>query len=84
MAKITMYSTPTCGFCKMAEQYFKSKGWDYEKIDVIEHPERQQELFQKSGNFAVPVFDIGGKIIVGFDRPKIDEYVASAPMAAAV
>lgn len=78
MAKITMYSTPTCGFCKMAEEYFKSKNWDYEKIDVIEQPDKQQELFAKSGGFAVPVIDIGGKIVVGFNKPKIDELMAAA------
>jgi len=61
----------------MAEEYFKSKNWDYEKIDVIEQPDKQQELFTKSGGFAVPVIDIGGKIVVGFNKPKIDELMAS-------
>lgn len=75
MPKITIYSTPTCHFCHLAKEYFKSKGWEYEEVNVAGNVEKQKELVAKSGQFGVPVILIGDKMIVGFDRPKIDQYV---------
>jgi glutaredoxin 3 len=75
MPKITIYSTPTCHFCHLAKEYFKSKGWEYEEVNVAGNVEKQKELVAKSGQFGVPVILVGDKMIVGFDRPKIDQYV---------
>lgn len=73
MSKIIIYSTPTCHFCHMAKEYFKSKNIPYEEINVAGNPEKQKELIMKSGQFGVPVLDIDGKIVVGFDRPRINQ-----------
>ena len=73
MPKITIYSTPTCHFCHLAKEYFKSKGWEYEEVNVAGNIEKQKELVAKSGQFGVPVIMIDGKMIVGFDRPKINQ-----------
>lgn len=73
MHKITIYSTPTCHFCHMAKEYFKSKNIAYEDINVAGNVEKQKEMVAKSGQFGVPVLDIDGKIVVGFDRPKINQ-----------
>ena len=75
MNQITIYTTPTCHFCHMAKEYFNSKKLKYEEIDLGKHPERGQELIDKSGQLGVPVIEINGKIVVGFDRPKIEEYL---------
>ncbi|KKT28617.1 MAG: hypothetical protein UW43_C0004G0019 [Candidatus Yanofskybacteria bacterium GW2011_GWA1_44_21] len=75
MNNILIYTTPTCHFCHMAKEYFKSKGIKYEEVDLAKNPERGQEVIQKSGQFGVPVIEINGKIVIGFDRPKIDEYL---------
>jgi len=75
MATIKIYTTPTCAFCKMAKEYFKSKELSYEEYDVSKDIPRQKEMIEKTGQFGVPVIDIDGKIITGFDKPKINEYL---------
>jgi len=71
-AAITMYTTPTCAFCHMAKEYFKSKKIDFTAKDVTTDRQAYDELVEKSQQLGVPVIDIGGTIIIGFDRPRID------------
>jgi glutaredoxin-like YruB-family protein len=72
MAKtVKIYSTPTCPYCKMAKDYLKEANIAFEEIDVSTNQAAAQEIISKSGQMGVPVFDIEGEIIVGFDRPKI-------------
>lgn len=71
-AAVTVYSTPTCGYCHMAKQYFKSKGVDYKDIDLTQDVSAQMWVLNKTGQLAVPVIDIGDNIIIGFDRERID------------
>ena len=75
MSKITIYTTPYCAYCKMAKEYFKSKGLEYTEHDVMADVSKREEMVKKSGQLGVPVIDIDGKIIVGFDKPKINEYL---------
>lgn len=69
-----IYSTSWCGYCKMAKQYLAQKNVVYTEKNVEEDPVAYQELEKKmGGNFrGVPVLDINGTIILGFDRPAID------------
>ena len=62
----------------MAKTYFKDHGIDYEDKDVTHDEAFQQEMIKKSGQFAVPVLDIGGTIIVGFQKEKIEAALAAA------
>jgi len=71
MATIKIYTTPTCAYCKMAKDYFKSKGLEYTEFDVSKDMEKQKEMIDKTGQFGVPVIDIDGKIVTGFDKPKV-------------
>ena len=73
MATIKIYTTPTCAYCKMAKEYFKSKNLNYEEYDVSKDIPRQKEMIEKTGQFGVPVIDIDGKFVVGFDKSKIEE-----------
>lgn len=74
MAKdIKVYSTPTCPYCVRAKQFLKDNNIAFENIDVASNPEKAQEMMDKSGQMGVPVLDIDGKIIVGFDKDKIKE-----------
>ena len=73
MNKIKIYTTPTCAYCKMAKEYFKSKGFEWEEYNVATDVEKQKEMIDKTGQFGVPVIDIDGKIVIGFDRTKINE-----------
>lgn len=72
MAKnIIVYSTPTCHFCHMAKDFFTENGLSFTDYDVQTDLEKRQEMAEKSGGMAVPVFDIDGEVIVGFDKEKI-------------
>ncbi len=63
--KVNIYTTPTCPFCKQAKEFMKEKGIEYTEIDVSKSEEKLNEMLEKSGTMAVPVFDIEGVIING-------------------
>mgnify|MGYP003990216687 CR=1 FL=1 len=73
MGKIIVYSTQTCPYCTMVKDFLKEKGVDFENVDVGEDHARADEMVEKSGQMGVPVIDIGGAIIIGFNKPKIEE-----------
>jgi len=73
MKDITVYSTPTCPYCVMAKHYLKEKGHEFEDIDISADPARAQEMMRKSGQMGVPVLDIAGEVVIGFNKPKIEE-----------
>jgi glutaredoxin 3 len=72
MNKIKVYSTDTCPYCIMAKDFFKEKNIAFEEINVAEDKEGAKEMVEKSGQMGVPVIDIDGKIIMGFDKAKIE------------
>lgn len=69
---ITIYSASWCAFCHAAKQYLDKLGIKYTEKDVESSPEVAQEAITKSGQTGIPVLDIEGDIIVGFNRPQID------------
>ena len=72
MAKIIkVYSTQTCPYCHMAKDFLKENKIKFEDIDVSENEEKANEMIEKSGQMGVPVIDIDGEIIIGFDKEKI-------------
>ena len=73
MSTIKIYSTPTCPWCKRVKAYLDEKGIQYTGIDVSSDLAAQNEMIEKSGQMGVPVIDIDGKIVVGFDKEKINE-----------
>ena len=75
--KIIVYSTNACPYCTYAKDYLKEKKQDFEAIDVSADKEKAQEMIDKSGQMGVPVIDIDGNIIVGFDKDKINQYLES-------
>ena len=72
MAKIIrVYSTQTCPYCHMAKDFLKENKIKFEDIDVSEDEDKANEMIEKSGQMGVPVIDIDGEIIIGFDKEKI-------------
>ena len=74
---ITVYSATWCAFCHAAKDYFDKQGVAYTEVDVEKDPARGAEAVEKSGQRGIPVIDIDGEIIVGFDRSKIDAALAA-------
>ena len=70
--KVVMFSTPTCSFCNMAKSYFREKGIQFTDIDVSRDQAAARDMVRRSGQMGVPVIDIGGQIVVGFNRPQIN------------
>ncbi|MCX7706820.1 MAG: glutaredoxin family protein [Anaerolineae bacterium] len=70
--RVIIFSTPTCAFCNAAKSYFRQKGIKFRDVDVSRDPAAARDMVRRSGQQGVPVIDIGGKIVVGFDRAKID------------
>ncbi len=71
MANVTIYTTTTCPYCKMAKEYMKEKGVEYTEVDVSTDQEAAAKMVEKSGQMGVPVIDVDGKIIVGFDKDEL-------------
>lgn len=71
--KVRIYSTPMCPFCKAAKQFFKENNIEYEDLNVAESDEARDEMIKKSGQMSVPVIDVGGDIIVGFNTEKLKQ-----------
>jgi glutaredoxin 3 len=68
---VKVYSTPTCPWCLRAKQFLKDNNIVFENLDVAQDHAAAEEMVQKSGQMGVPVLDIDGEIIVGFDKDKI-------------
>lgn len=69
---VTVYSATWCAFCHATMQYLDKLGVKYEVKDVEASRDNAEEAVSKSGQMGIPVIDIGGDIVIGFDRPKID------------
>jgi glutaredoxin len=59
----------------MAKKYFRERGIKFSDVDVSRDVAAAREMVRRSGQQGVPVIDIGGKIVVGFDRVKINKYL---------
>ena len=70
---VTIYSTPSCVYCKKAKDYFQQKRIPFTEYNVAQDLRRADEMVRKSGQMGVPVLDINGKIIVGFNQPEIEK-----------
>ena len=69
--KVIIYSTPSCVYCNMAKAFFKDNAVKYDDRNVVTDEKSRDEMIQKSGQIGVPVIDIEGEIIIGFDKPAI-------------
>ena len=69
---VKVYSTSSCPWCTVAKNYLASKNVKFEDVDVNRDREAAMEMVRKSGQRGVPVLEINGDIIVGFDQNAID------------
>ncbi len=73
MKKVTIYSTPTCHYCKMLKDFLDAKEVKYQNFDVSSDLIKRKEMMDKSGQMGVPVVFVGDDMIVGFNEEKITE-----------
>ena len=70
---VTIYTTPSCVFCKMTKEFFKANNVQYQELDVAADAKAREAMIAKSGQFGVPVTDINGQIVIGFDQARLKE-----------
>jgi len=75
MPRVIVFSTQACPHCNSAKRYLRQVGIRFKDVDVSRDSAAARDMVRRSGQMGVPVIDIGGKIIVGFDRPKIDRFL---------
>ena len=73
MKKVTVYSTPTCTYCRMAKEFFKQKGIAFEEHDVSVDLDRQKEMIELSGQMGVPVITVDNDLVIGFNKPVLSK-----------
>ena len=71
MPQVTIYSTPTCVYCNMAKTFFKANNVSFTEHNVASDLDARKEMIDKTGQMGVPVIDLGGEVIVGFNEEKI-------------
>ena len=75
MKKVEIYSTSSCHFCHLAKEFFTTNNIPFTDYNVGTDIAKRAEMIDKSGQMGVPVIDIDGKIVIGFDREKINQYL---------
>jgi len=71
MAKVKLFTTPACVYCVTVKEFLKEKNVQFEEIDVSQDEKLKDEIIEKSGQMGVPVLDVDGEMVAGFDRKKI-------------
>ncbi|HCP31644.1 TPA: hypothetical protein DIT45_00045 [Candidatus Acetothermia bacterium] len=71
--EVTVYTTPTCSWCQAVKEYLRAREIDFEEIDVSTDQSLAEEMMDKSGQMGTPVLEIDGEIVIGFNRPEIDQ-----------
>lgn len=75
MLPVIMYTTPTCGYCRLAKKFFQENNVAYSEKDVVRDPSARNEMLEKTGQLGVPVFEIGDAVLIGFSEGKLRELI---------
>ncbi len=70
--RVIIFSTPTCTYCNQAKRYLRENGVRFKDVDVSKDPIAARDMVKRSGQQGVPVIEIGGRVIVGFNRAEVD------------
>ena len=70
---VKIYTTPTCGFCHAEKEFFKEHNIEFQDFDVFSDAQAREEMINRTGQMGVPVTDIDGQLVVGFDRGRLKE-----------
>ncbi len=70
--EVIVYSTPTCPWCGVAKKYLEGKGIAYTEVDVSADYQAAMEMVRKTGQQGVPVIEVDGEFVIGFDKARLD------------
>lgn len=80
--RVLVFTTPTCPWCNRAKTYLRSRGVPFREVDVSRDPAAARDLVRRTGQMGVPVIEIDGRPIVGFDQARIDQLLGLGAGAA--
>lgn len=69
--KVVVYSTPSCPYCYTLKEFLKEKNVAFEEVDVLSDEKAREDMIERSGQMSVPVLEVDGKMIIGFDKKEI-------------
>lgn len=72
-SSVKIYTTSTCPWCMKTKEFFKANNVHYKELNVGADEKARNDMFEKSGQFGVPVTDINGTIIVGYDKEALEK-----------
>ncbi len=78
MAQVSIYSTPSCTYCKAPKEYFAENNVAFQEFNVAEDMARRQEMIERSGQMGVPVIMVDNNIVVGYNKGKLPELIGLA------
>lgn len=73
MKEVFIYTTPSCVYCRMTKNFFQKNSVQYQEFNVATDLKAREDMVKKSGQLGVPVVEISGKIVVGYDEPRLKE-----------
>lgn len=79
MPEVKVYSTPSCPWCKRAKKFLEDNSIPFKDIDVAADKAAREEMIRKSGQLGVPVIEIDGEIVIGYNEPKMKEKLIAPP-----
>jgi glutaredoxin 3 len=72
---VKVYSTPTCPYCRMAKSFLEEHAVTFDNVDVSIDAAGRDEMMKRSGQMGVPVIDVDGEIVIGFDKERLESLV---------
>lgn len=78
MKNVSIYTTPTCGYCKLAKEFFTANNVPFSEYNVGTDLEKRKEMVEKSGQMGVPVIFVDNDMIIGFNKPRLSELLGVA------
>ena len=70
---VKIYTTSTCPWCMKTKEFLKARNINYKEVNVGVDEKARNEMFEKSGQFGVPVTDVNGTVIVGYDKEALQK-----------
>ncbi len=70
--RVVVFTTPTCSWCARAKRYLRDQGVRFKEVDVSRDPQAARDLVRRTGQMGVPVIEVDGRPVVGFDQAKVD------------
>ena len=81
MKPVSIYTTDTCSYCKLAKDFFQKNNVEFQEFNVGSDLEKRQEMIEKSGQMGVPVITVGSDIVVGFNKSRLEELLGVSAVA---